>query len=82
MANDNGYAKQPLTDEVIINKDYEQVLDDLFEIFTTEDMDLDEIVSRSTHTVQSKGVDDAHLSKVWMINLKASERKISIILQN
>jgi len=44
--------------------------------------DLDTIMISAAHAGKSKGVDPAHLSKIWKIDLKTAERTLDVVSQN
>ena len=62
--------------------DDQQTLDDLFESVTRGEVDLDGIMASAAHAGRSKGVDAAHLSKMWRIDLKSAKRTLEVTSQN
>ena len=72
-------AIQTLTDDDMIesdseDKDEDQALNNLYDRATKGEIDLDAIMISAAHAGKSKGVDPAHLSKIWKIDLKTAER--------
>mgnify|MGYP000234931910 CR=1 FL=1 len=63
-------------------KNEDQALDDIFDSVTKGEIDLDEIMVSAAHAGKSKGVDPAHLSKIWKIALKTAERTLEVVSQN
>ena len=80
VGNDESTAHE--SDSDTRKEDDVQVLDDLFEDVTNGDIDLNEIMISATYAGKSKGVDAAHLSKIWQIDLKTAERTLNITSQN
>jgi hypothetical protein len=70
---DETEATQAMTDNDESEMSNEATLDELFESATQGEIDLDKIMVSATHTGRSKGVNTAHLSKVWRIDLEAAE---------
>jgi hypothetical protein len=64
LVDDNGSATHDLTNSDTDKEDEEQVLDDLFESITNDDIALDEIMLSAAHAGKSEGVDAAHLFKI------------------
>jgi hypothetical protein len=65
LVDDKDSAAHDTTDSDSDEEDDEQVLDDLFESVTNGDIDLDAIMVSAAHAGKSKGIDAAHLSKIW-----------------
>ena len=63
------------------DEDEDQALDELYDRATIGEIDLDTIMVSATHTGKSKGVDPAHLSKIWKIDLKTAERTLDVVSQ-
>ena len=57
-------------------------LDNLDESVTQGEIDLDALMVSATHAGKSKGVDPAHLSKIWKKDLKTAERTLDVVSQN
>jgi hypothetical protein len=55
-----------------------EALGDLFAEATRGDIDLDEVMLSATHARKTKGIDAAHLSKIWRIGLKTAERTLEV----
>jgi hypothetical protein len=64
------------------DEDEDQALDELYKRATKGEIDLDTIMVSATHAGKSKGVDPAHLSKIWKIDLKMAERTLDVVPQN
>jgi hypothetical protein len=83
---DDDSAPQPLTDDDMSesdsDEDDDQTLNDLYESTTQGEIDLDEIMVSAALAGKSIGVDPAHLSKIWKINLKTVERTLEVVSQN
>ena len=63
------------------NEEEVEILNDLYDSVTQEEIDLDEIMAVSAvHAGRPKGVDPAHLSKIWKIDLKTAERTLGVVL--
>jgi len=60
------------------DKDENRDLDDLYDKVTSGEIDLDTIMISSTHAGKSTGVDPAHLSKIWKIDLKTAQSEHSM----
>ena len=80
-------AIQTLTDDDMIesdseDKDEDQALNNLYDRATKGEIDLDAIMISAAHAGKSKGVDPAHLSKIWKIDLKTVERTLNVVSQN
>jgi hypothetical protein len=60
----------------------DEILDELYQSVTQGEIDLDEIMVSAAHAGKSKGVDPAHLSKIWKIDLKTAERTLEVTSQN
>jgi hypothetical protein len=82
LVEDDDSTTDGSTDDDTDEEDNEKVLDDLFEQVTRGDIDLDELMVSAAHAGKSKGVDAAHLSKIWRIDHKAAERTLDITSQN
>jgi hypothetical protein len=54
----------------------------LYDRATKGEIDLDAIMISAAHAGKSKGVDPAHLSKIWKIDLKTGERTLDVVSQN
>jgi hypothetical protein len=82
---DDDSATQPLTDNDLsdsdLDEDDNQTLDQLHDSITKGEIDLDEIRISAAHAMKSKGVDPAHLSKIWRIDLKTAERTLEVVLE-
>jgi hypothetical protein len=82
---DDQSATQTLTDdetsESESDQDDDQTLDDLYESVTQGEIDLDEIMVDAAHAGKSKGIDPAHVSKIWKIDLKTAERTLEVVSQ-
>jgi hypothetical protein len=79
---DNDSTTHDPTNSDTNEEDDKQALDDLFESIIKGNIDLDEVMLSAAHAGKSKGVDAAHLSKIWRIDLlKASERTLKITSQ-
>jgi hypothetical protein len=82
---DDDSATQPLTNndlsDLDSDEDDNQTLDQLHEMVTKGEIDLDEIMITANHAMKSKGVDPAHLSKIWRIDLKTAERTLEVVLE-
>ncbi len=80
---DDDSATQPLTDDNTSDSDSDedddQALDQTHDSVTKGEIDLDERMISATHATKSKGVDPAHLSKVWRIDLKTAERTLEVV---
>jgi hypothetical protein len=64
------------------DEDENRDLDDLYDTRVTRgEIDLDTIMVSSTHAGKSTGVDPAHLSKIWKIDLKTAERTLDVVSQ-
>ena len=63
------------------DEDENRDLDDLYDRVTRGEIDLDTIMVSSTHAGKSTGVDPAHLSKIWKIDLKTAERTLDVVSQ-
>jgi hypothetical protein len=63
------------------DKDENRALDDLYTRVTKGEIDLDTIMVSATHAGKSTGVDPAHLSKIWKIDLKTAERTLDVVSQ-
>ena len=59
-----------------------QLLENMLESDTNGEIDLDEIMVCAAHAGKLKGVNAANLSKIWCIDMKASERTIDVTTQN
>ena len=57
-------------------------LDNLDESVTQGEIDLDALMVSATHAGKSKGVDPAHLSKIWKIDFNTAERTLEVVSQN
>jgi hypothetical protein len=68
-------------DQTLDEEDEDQALDDLFETVTKGEIDLDKTMISAAHAGTSKGVDPAHLSKTWKIDLKTAERTLEVVTQ-
>ncbi len=83
---DDDSATQPLTDDDMSesdsDKEDDQTLNDLYESATQGEIDLDEIMVSAAHAGKPTGVDPAHLSKIWKIDLKTAERTLDVVSQN
>jgi hypothetical protein len=84
---DDDSATQPLTDNGMSasdsDEDEDQILDEMHDNVTEGEIDLDEIMVSAAHAGKSKGgVDPAHLSKIWRINLTAAEKTLDVVSQN
>ena len=75
-SDDNGTIDSDPDDE-----DDDRELDDLYDKVTRGEIDLDTIMISSTHAGKSTGVDPAHLSKIWKIDLKTAERTLDVVSQ-
>jgi hypothetical protein len=64
LVNDDDSTSHDPTDRDTTEDD-KQILDDLFESVTNGDIDLDAIMVSAAHAGKSKGINAAHLSKVW-----------------
>jgi hypothetical protein len=72
------------SDDIIIKSDSDdedenQALDDLYDRVTKGEIDLDTIMVSGTHAGKSTGVDPAHLSKIWKIDLETAERTLDVV---
>ena len=80
---DDDSATQPLTDDDTSDSDSDedddQALDQTHDSVTKGEIDLDERMISATHATKSKGVDPAHLSKVWRIDLNTAERTLEVV---
>ena len=79
-------ATETSSDDIIIesdpvDEDETQALDDLYDRVTRGEIDLNTIMASATHAEKSKGVDPAHLSKIWKIDLKMAERTLDVVSQ-
>ena len=54
----------------------------LYDRATKGEIDLDAIMISAAHAGKSKGVDPAHLSKIWKKDLKTAERTLDVVSQN
>ena len=63
------------------DEDENQALDDFYNRVTRGEIDLNTIMASATHAEKSKGVDPAHLSKIWKIDLKMAERTLNVVSQ-
>jgi hypothetical protein len=86
LINDDS-ATQSLTDNDMSKSDSDkedddQTLNDIYKSATQGEIDLDEIMVSATHAGKSTGVDPAHLSKIWKIDLKTAERTLDVVSQN
>jgi hypothetical protein len=83
---DDNSATQSVSEDETTESDSDQeddqTLDDIYESVTQGEIDLDEILVSAAHAGRSKGVDPAHLSKIWKIDLKTAERTLNIVSQN
>ena len=61
--------------------DDDDLLDSLFDEVRQGEIDLDTIFVSATHAGRPKGIDAAHLSKVWRIDLDAAKRTLEITSQ-
>jgi hypothetical protein len=82
LVDDNGSTTHDSTNSDTSDEEDEKVLDDLYESVTNGNIDLNEIMLSAAHASKSRGVDAAHLSKIWQINLKTAEQTIYITSQN
>ena len=64
------------------DEDEDQALDELYDRGTKGEIDLDTIMISAAHAGKSKGVDPAHLSKIWKIDIKTAERTLNVVFQN
>jgi hypothetical protein len=62
-------------------EDEDQWMDDLCENVAKGEIDLDEIMVSASHAGKPKGVDPAHLSKTWKIDLKTAEKTLEVVSQ-
>ena len=62
------------------DEDKDQALDDLYDRATKGEIDLGTIMVSATHTWRSTGVDPAHLSKIWKIDLKTAELTLDVLV--
>ena len=77
LSDDNDNIIESDSDE----EDENQALDDLYDRVTRGEIDLDTIMVSATHAGKSTGVDPAHLSKIWKIDLKTAERTLDVVSQ-
>jgi hypothetical protein len=64
------------------DEDEDQALDNLYESVTPGEIHLDALMVSAAHAGKSKGVDPAHLSKIWKIDLKTAECTLEVVSQN
>jgi hypothetical protein len=83
-AGDDDSATQPSTCDGSeeSDQDDDETLDWIYESVTKGEIDLDEIMVSSAQAGKSRGVDPAHLSKIWKIDLKTAERTLEVTSQN
>ena len=55
---------------------------ELYDRVTKGEIDLETIMVSATHAEKSKGVDPAHLSKIWKIDLKTAEWTLDVVSQS
>jgi hypothetical protein len=67
------------SDASSVNDD--EALDGLFAEASWGDIDLDEVMLGATHADKSKGIDAAHLSKIWSIDLTTAKRTLDVTSQ-
>jgi hypothetical protein len=65
-----------------LDKEDHHTLDDVHESATEGEIDLEETMVDAADAGKSKGVDPAHLSKIWKINLKTAECTLKVASQN
>jgi hypothetical protein len=86
VTDDDDSAAQSLlgdnSNELDSHEEDDEILDELYESVTQGEIDLDEIMVSATHTGKSEGVDPAHLSKIWKIDLKTAEHTLEVTSQN
>jgi hypothetical protein len=75
----------PSTDDSNSDSDEEadddRLLDEIYEGSIRGEIDLDELLVSAAHAKRHGGVDAAHLSKTWRIDLEAAERTLGVTTQ-
>ena len=79
---DDDLATQTSMSESDSDEDEDQALDNLYESVTQGEIHLDALMVSAAHAGKSKGVDPAHLSKIWKIDLKTAECTLEVVSQN
>jgi hypothetical protein len=64
------------------DKEDDQTLDEIYEIVAQGEIDLNKIMVSAAHAGKLKGVDPAHLSKTWKIDLQTAQRTLKVVSQN
>ena len=54
----------------------------MFKSVTNGDIDMDEIIINVANVGRSKGLNAAHMSKIWRISLKAAKQSLNVTIQN
>jgi hypothetical protein len=89
MEDYNAVATQPSTDESDSedsdenddDDEHARLLDEIYDKSTKGEIDLDDYLASAAHAQRTKGMDAAHLSKVWRISLDQAERTLGITTQ-
>ena len=79
---DNSNSPQPSDDSDLGDSNDKQLLDELFEYVTEGTVNLDEMMVSAAHGGKSKGINAAHLAKIWQIDLDLAEKTLGITTQN